>query len=160
VPVYELEETTGGIEGADGERLPFKVTVLPEDTITEAVVLDVMEKIAPFKNDDGSDITRVEFTFALPDYSNQRVWGETPTTFSSHPDCKLRGWAQEILGGGELPVGFRLNTDDLKDRKVRVRLGYKKYFSKKNNREEERNFVADVIHSRAAASAATYEEPF
>lgn len=159
MPEYQLTESVG-----DEERAPFEVTVLPEDTICEAILLEVKEKMAPWKNkEDGSDVFRVEFTFALPDYGNQRVWGDTPTTFSNHPDCTFRNWTQEILGGQELPVGFKLDTETLKDAKVRVRLGYKKYFSKKHNKEVETNFVADVIHARGSAvsvGAASQEEPF
>lgn len=155
MPIFELEESQGPEE--TGDRPAFKVTIFEEDTIVTGDLVDIKEKVAPFKDDDGSEIKRLEFTFRLPEYNNQRVWGETPLTFTTHPDCKLRGWVQEILGGNELPAGFRLNTDELKDIKgLRLRLGYRKYFSKKENKNKEVNPVVDVLHARTPG-ASRYE---
>lgn len=160
MPFLQLEESQGPDDAGGGDRPAFKVTIFEEDTIVTGDLVDIKEKIAPFTEDDGSEIRRFEFTFRLPEYNNQRVWGETPLTFSTHPDCKLRAWVQEILGGNELPAGFRVNTDDLKDIKgLRLRLGYRKYFSKKENKNKEINPVVDVLHARSSVASSSAFDP-
>jgi hypothetical protein len=91
------------------------------------------------------------------------VWGETPTRFNTHPECKLRNWAQSILGQ-ELPPGYRLDTDVLQDAETRAIIGYKEY-TKGDGTLGKRNFIKDLMPTSEAIAASTSapafaEEPF
>lgn len=153
MPVFELEESTGS---GDGEGF----SLIPDGTVADAVVTSVEVKTKPFKDDDGKDIIRCEFAFTLKggEYDGRRVWGETSTKFSSHPDCRLRNWTQEIIGQ-ELPVGFRLNTDSLVGSDCRVAIAVKKYKTREGVAKE-RNFVGDVLRTRDSVAFAAADEPF
>jgi len=141
---------------------------IPEDSILPARVTGVKQITKKFKDDDGNDIHRMEFSFVVEDpdgvYDGQRLWGDTPITFNTHPECRLRAWAQELFGT-ELPKGFVLDTDDLKDKRCRVVVALKIY--QKEGEEKTRNFVKDLIRPKgggdfAAVGAVGVEddEPF
>jgi hypothetical protein len=130
-----------------------------------AEVTAIAEKEAKFKADDGSVKMRVEFSFVItePDlaWDGQRIWGDTPTTFTTNPDCKLRAWSTEILGD-ELGPGFALDTDLLVGMPCRIVVGAREY--QQNNMDKVHNFVKDVIRAKGAAIrplvSNTNEEPF
>lgn len=159
MPTFELVETAGGSEGGGGstERKPFEP--IEEDTVIEAVVAAV--KVEPhkhFKDDEGNPEIKVNFEFNFElNGQKRKLWGDTPTTFTTHPDCKLRNWVQQILGGGELPAGFKLNTDTLVDTPVRIVVGYRSW--DKDGKKGWKNEVKDLMYSKNSA-ASTFEDPF
>lgn len=150
MPTYELEESdfAGYID---------------DDTIFEANLVGVRQVEKPFTDDDGNKVNKVEFKFTLIDpdgnFDGTPQWGETPTRFNSHPDCRLRNWASAILGT-ELPIGYRLDTDVLLGNTCRVVIGLREY--EKDGATKKRNSVKDVIPSREAMArmASPDEEPF
>lgn len=134
---------------------------IPEDTVLPAKVTAITQKKKPFKDDDGNDIWRMEFSFTVEDpnsdFDGTRLWGDTSTTFNNHPDCKLRAWAQEILAT-QLDAGFVLDTDILVGQRCRIVVGVKEY--QKDGQTKTRNFVRDVMRPSGGGIAATDEEPF
>jgi len=159
---FTLVET---VPPEEGEKKEFDI--IPDDTILGAVVVKSEKAVKPYKDDDGNPIIKVEFSFKVTDegeYRNRRVWGETPTTFTTHPDCKLRAWVQEALAVAELPKDFTFNLADLNDQPVRVVVGVRSWTDKSTGNLQERNYVKDVIrdrdHAEAVASAVPEEEPF
>lgn len=152
-----------GGEPEEGKTEKKVYPIIPEDTILNVKVTRVEEELKPFKEDDGSDIVRVVFTFQVQDgpYEKQRVWGETSTFFTSQ--SKLRQWASELYGT-TLGDGFVLDTDDLVGKIARVQVGIR---NQKNGKQ--RNFVKDVFRPRDAMVSAitaptqettSYEDPF
>lgn len=138
-------------------------TPIPEDEILDAEVVSIQKVIKPFKDENGNEIERVEFSFKITDgeYASRKVYGDTPTTFTTHPDCKLRAWVSEILGA-DIPAGFKFDPDTIVGLPVRIVIGAREANSKKYGKYI-RNFVKDCIRSRAAAIAANHqidEEPF
>lgn len=159
---FELEESDFAGYIDDGAIFPATV-----------VTVKVVEK--PYKDDDGNDVKKVEFKFVLHDenetFEGQNLWGETPTRFNSHPDCKLRNWSCAIMGQ-ELEIGYRLDTDLLQGRDCRVQVQLYEYEDKKGPKNpdgtyqmKQRNRVVEVFPSREAMAAmasagAGTEEPF
>lgn len=143
MPVYELEESNW--------------TPIPEDSILKAEIVKIEETT---KNFGEGDVPRVEFAFLVREpgneYDGRRLWGDTPRTFSTDSRCKLRIWAQEIMGQ-QLPEGFKLNTDDLVGLECRIAVGMKTYTNKQGEAVS-KNFVTDVL--RTKADGESYEEPF
>ena len=138
---------------------------IPEDSVLAARIVGIKQNKKPFQNEDGSDVWRMEFSFVIEDpdspFDGTRIWGDTPTTFNSHPDCKLRAWAQEILGGIEMDPGYTLDTDSLIGMHCRVAVALKRY--KKDGEDKEHNFVRDVMRAREShvyAGVDHDEEPF
>lgn len=103
---------------------------IPEDTIVEAEIQTVEERETPFdidKNDPSKGKQhQVSFRFNVTgpaEYAGRVLFGNTPVTFSNHPDCKLRVWVQEILGTDTLPLGFKLDLSQLEGAPVKVVVG-------------------------------------
>lgn len=136
----------------DGEKRAF--VTIPEGEILEVEVTKVQKAVKPFKDDDGNPVVKVEFTFSVVDdnYNGRLLWGETPTTFTTHPDCKLRSWVQEILAVTELPPGFEFNTDTIIGSRARAVVAIREYPDKQTGEIKQRNYVSDVIRSRDAIS--------
>lgn len=136
---------------------------MPDDDIQRVKILTVKVAEKPYKDDDGNNVKKVEFKTVVVggDFNGNYVWGETPTRFNTHPDCKLRNWAQSILGQ-ELPAGYRLDTDVLEGAEARAIIGYKEYV-KGDGTPGKRNFIKDLMPtSEAMASYGSnpIEEPF
>lgn len=130
---------------------------IEDDTIMVADVVSVKVVEKNYKDDDGNNVKKVEFKFAIKDeegpFDGTNVWGETGTRFNSHPDCKLKNWSQAILAN-ELPVGFRLDTDMLVGHTCKVLVGLKEY--EKDGQTKQRNHVKDVWPLAGLST----EEPF
>lgn len=148
MPSFELEESdyAGPIE---------------DDTIWPAEVIEVKiaeKKYREDKDDSNSPfVKKVEFKFAVEQegspWDGTNVWGETPTRFNTHPDCKLKNWAQEILAT-EFPPGFKLDTDVLKGNKCRIVVGQREY--EKDGETKKHNYVKDVLRSREAMGSTEF----
>lgn len=136
--------------------------VIDEGTILEAEITKVQKIVKPFKDDDGNPVVRVEFSFKIVDekYTGKFLWGETPTTFTTHPDCKMRAWVQEILAVNELAKDFKFDTDSIVGSRCRVVVGLREWADKTTGEIKQRNFVSDVIRSREAIANSAFVEPF
>ncbi len=142
-------------KGGTGEDF----ALIENHTIVVAEVVTIEEEENPFfKDDDGVPQRNVVFKFKVLDgeYEGRFVWGRTPTTWSTNEKCKLRAWAEEILGvtipTKPLPP---LNTDDMVGRHCRVHIIT---YPKKDGSEG--NKVGDVMRDKATAPADAYSEPF
>jgi hypothetical protein len=137
--------STGDSEGGDR---PERVLV-PEGFYTAEVVRCGVET-KPWVNEETGekDIKKVVFAFKILDepYEDQWVFGETPLTFTNHPDCKLRGWVKELLGQDELAVGFKFNTDSLVGLQAKVSVAHTK---------KERAYVGDIMRLETEAALAS-----
>jgi hypothetical protein len=145
--IFELEESDFAGYIADGEIYAARVTNIRD-----------VEK--PYKDKDGNPVKKVEFKFQLVSddpHDGTDMWGETSTKFVAHDECKLRNWARSILAR-DLPIGYRLDTDELLDRACRVIVGLKEYPDKATGEIKQRNFVRDVMPSREAMANMQYEE--
>lgn len=142
MPVYELEESTW--------------EPIPDDAVLNAEIVKISETT---KNFGEGDVDRVEFAFIVrepgSEFDGRKLWGDTPKTFTTDARCRLRTWAQEILGQS-LPEKFKLDTDALIGLNCRVVVGLRTY--EKSGETISKNFVTDVM--RTKADGATYEEPF
>jgi hypothetical protein len=146
--ILVMEESTGGI--------------IPEGDIVQAKVTACEQRVAPFKDDNGNEVVRIEFTFTIEEpgspYDGQRIFGSTSNTFTNHPDCKLRAWAQELLVT-ELEPGFTLDTDTLIGQRCRVVVGVRE--TEKNGLTKTRNYAQDIMRPRDGAPyKGMEEEPF
>lgn len=124
---------------------------IPQDTVVEAEIEQVEERVTPFdidKNDPSKGKQKqVSFRFRVTgpsEYEGRVLFGNTTTNFSNHPDCKLRVWVQEILGQDQLPVGFKLDLEQLEGAPIKVVVGNK---PKKNadGTESVRDFADQLI---------------
>lgn len=150
------EAGDSSVDPETGEKKEYET--IPEGTILETEVLGLEKKVMPYTDDDDQKITKVEFAFRVieeGDYLNRRLWGQTPTTFSTHEDCKLTAWIKEVLGVEDLPTGFQFSPKDLKGKKVRVEVGVRYYVPKGETDQRAVNFVGDVMKSRSVASVPT-----
>jgi hypothetical protein len=107
VTEYVLEETA-----SDG------VEAIPDGDILTAEIANCEERDSLFDDDKnpGTKRREVSFRFRITEpgeFYDRVVYGNTPTTFTTHSDCKLRMWVQEIMGVDDLAKGFRFNTETL-----------------------------------------------
>ncbi|GAC1673009.1 MAG: hypothetical protein NVS9B9_29960 [Ktedonobacteraceae bacterium] len=136
--------------------------VIPANTELEAEILGIEERTKPFKDDNGKDVVKVNFSFKVTsdgEYKNRRQFGETSTSFVDHPDCKFRAWVKAALGVDSLPQEFVLDTDDLLGLPVRLIIGNK---PKKNadGTTGTRDYVQDVLPIRHSGDVGSADEYF
>lgn len=145
---FVLTESRPLDDGGDGS-LKREFETISDNSILEAEVVSVEKVVKPFKDEHGQPIVRVEFEFKVVDqqHKGRRLWGDTPTTFTTHPDCKMTAWVTEILAVESLPADFRFNTDSLNGSRARVVVGLREA----KDGKPARNYVKDVIRSRDAA---------
>lgn len=127
---------------------------IPDGDILEAEVVNCEHRETPFddENNPGQKKKEVSFRFKVTDegeYNGRTVFGSTPVTFTSHPDCKLRVWVQELLGMDSLPGGFRFDTDTLIGLPCRIAVG-----AKEREGKSTRNYVMDVLRASNVRTAA------
>lgn len=88
---------------------------LPEDVLLPAILETVEVRTINYKRD-GKDksFDKWVWTFQITDgdYAGLHAYGETEDRLTSHPDNKVRQWA-EVLRGIGFEVGEGLDTDDL-----------------------------------------------
>jgi hypothetical protein len=131
----------------ESEQSDFEVIDEGETVLAEVVRCEVRE--TPFWVDENDQSKgkqqEVSFRFSVVSgpHKGRTLFGRTPTTFTSHPDCKLRAWVQEILGSDNLPVGFSFDPSDLETLQVNVIVGHR---PKKNadGTTSVREFVSSV----------------
>jgi len=120
---------------------------MEDDSLYEAEVVSCSVQTKPFKDDEGKDVKKVVFKFRIDDPNSQHdgalVWGETSTVFNTHPNNRLRQWAQAILEV-ELPVGYALDTDVLNGNRCRIVVGLREY-KDKEGQIQQKNFVKDLL---------------
>lgn len=121
---------------------------IPDGTMHSAEIVKCEERDHPFfKEDDGVTPQReVSFTFKITDgdYAERYIYGRTPTTFTTHPDCKLRGWVQSAYSLDEVPLDFEFEPEDLNGLPVKIIAGVRKYVDKQG-KDREQQFVQDLL---------------
>lgn len=150
-------------------------TLVPEG-VYDAIVETVEVRETPFWEDRedyervqrgeqplGKKQDEVSFRFILDDtageFAGKTVFGSTPTTFTTNPECKLRRWVQELIGAnGDFPEGYEIDLDGLVGLSCRVELEHRT--NKKDGKIRYR--ITDVIRPAPASGGtnAPNEEPF
>lgn len=130
---------------------------IPDGEILAAEVSNVEHRETPFEDErnPGKNRWEVSFRFKVLEegpFYGRTVFGRTPTTFSSHPDCKLRVWVQELLGEDSLPSGFKFDTDTLIGLPCRIAVTMKEKPGK-DGTPVKRNDVVDVLRPSARSAA-------
>jgi hypothetical protein len=139
MPTFELEESdySGPID---------------DDTLMTAEIVKISieeKKYREEPNDPNSPfVKKLVWKFVLQDpdgsHDGDTIYGETGLKFNNHPDCKLKNWAQETMAT-EFPLKYRLDTDILLNKQVRVVIGHRTY--EKDGQTKDHNFVKDVIRT-------------
>lgn len=140
----------------ESEAVEFDV--IPEGTIVTLDVVSVEDRETPWDVDENDPSKgkkhQISFLFEVSsgEHQGRKLFGNTPTTFTTHPDCKLRAWVQEILGEDALPVNFQLDTDALVGLPVK---GVVAHRMKKNadGSQTPKEYVSDVIRVGGYADA-------
>lgn len=146
MPVYE-----------DRSASPTQGEIIENHTVVEAEVTKVEEQDSFFIDEETGLKKRqvgFEFTIRGGEFDGKRIWGTTPTTWSTDERCKLRIWAQEVLGC-EIPAGVPLDTDDLTGKHCRVVVGLR------TNKTTgiQKNFASDVMRSKTPVNSSnSYSE--
>ncbi len=139
-----------------GEYEPQEI--IGDGEILAAEVASVEVEDSPFKTDAGQPQKRVNFRFVVTedgDYQGRNVYGGTPTTFTTHPDCKLRVWVQEILGQDDLDTGFSFKPETLVGCPVRILVGVRERKGQDGS-PVLKNFVSDVIRSTQKSASSIF----
>lgn len=115
---------------------------IPDGTIAPAEVLQVERRTPPWE--DAREEVSFKFLITDGEHEGRMVWGRTPTTFTNHPDCKLRVWVQELLGQRNLPVGFKFKPSNLEG--VPCRIAVTAYTKEGGDGTKvTKNYVSDVL---------------
>jgi hypothetical protein len=152
----------------DDYEPPEKREVIPDGTNVLARVVSIREKQSNFDEEDfdGNKILdengnprkkmQVSFKFVIDEgeYKGAEVFGNTNTTFTKHPSCKLRIWVQEILNRDSLKPGFKLDTEMLEGLTCRVNVAVRNG-KWPDGTAKQTNYVSDVFRDSSEDS-----EPF
>lgn len=115
------------------------------------------------KRDTNETLHRVGFKFRLKaddDFDGVAVWGSTSTKFVDFPGCKLKAWAEALLGQ-RLPPHYKLDTDSLIDRDCIVVIEKNEWTDPRDGSPRARNQVGDVLPTPENATALAADiEPF
>lgn len=150
MPEFVLEET---------EAQEFEV--IPEASIVTLEVVTVEDRETPWDIDENDPSLgkkhQVSFRFKVTegDYSGRTLFGNTPTTFTTHPDCKLRAWVQEILGESALPTGFRFSTEVLEGMPVKGVVAHR-FKTNADGSTTPKEYISDVIRVGGYDEAADF----
>lgn len=133
--------------------------VIPEGTVLPVTIVTCEDRETPWDIDENDPSLgkkhQVSFRFSVSEgeFQGRTLFGNTPTTFTNHPDCKLRAWVMEILGQNSLPVGFNLELEELVDLPVKVAVAHR---TKRNadGSETIREYASDVIRASGFEDAA------
>lgn len=105
---------------------------IPVDTLAKAEVVKVDVAESPFWVDEDDHAKgkkeQVSFRFRINEgeFEGRQLFGNTPTTFTDHPDCKLSGWVREILDLDEFPTDFSFDTEQLEGCSVNIIVGHRR----------------------------------
>ena len=136
-----------------------EIQAIPANEVLAAEIVTCEERETPFWIDDKDHSKgkqrQVSFWFRITEdgeYYGRNLFGNTPTTFSTHPDCKLRIWVQEVLDMDSLPEGFEFEPSDLEGLPVKVVVGNRP----KTNQDgsvTQKDFVEQVIRLSGPSDA-------
>lgn len=142
---------------------------IPGDEWYDAEVIEVGEKLLPFKNDAGEDLWNMQFKFKITEgeFAGRWLTGETRLDFKKSQRSQMLDWIQELFQQ-ELSEGFTLDTDMLAGKRCRVHTWQKKYKDKESGEQRSITLVNDVVRpsggsapqSLPSNSTSGAEEPF
>lgn len=99
-----------------------------------------------------------EFNFRFKvlegDFKNRKVWANAHALWHDGKNCRLRLWAQEIMGVDEFPEGYVFNSDHLVGQNCRITI---KNYNKRDGSVGET--AADVLRAIPEAGATAAPVP-
>lgn len=122
-------------------------TPITDGTIVNAKVVSIKEVEHTIK---GEKVPRLEFKFQLitdDEHDGKPLWGHTGVRLTDHPDCRIRQWAEALLGTTIRP-DFVIDLDDLEGRECRAVIEYRTWTSNEG-KEKWKNAVRDVMPTQA-----------
>lgn len=123
--------------------------LIPEGEIVQALV----DKIEPDSYIwEQKTIDKLKWTFSVTEpgqWEDQKVRGETSTSFTAHPNCRAYNWVAAITGK-KYADGEGLDTDDILGMPCRIVIMYQ---DDKRDPEKKWMRVRDVFPASAAAAA-------
>jgi hypothetical protein len=131
---------------------------IPEGTIVDVEVVSVElrdlnpEFRAKYKIKETQEVS-FRFKVISGPFANRNLWGNAKPIFNDADNCRLRLWAQEILGVDRLPADYKFDTDHFAGLKARVLV---KNYQKRDGTTGDG--VQDVL--RALEDRFANEEPF
>ena len=136
---------------------------IPEDTIVRArldeIKLHEFDWVDRKKNPPENKHSQIlQFWFEVTDgeYKGRRIKGETDFRVSNHPRNKFRLWAEALLQR-ELPVGMKIDTDDLTGLSADVSVRHRPDKRDPSKKFEE---VDEVIPINGGSGWGTTDPPF
>ncbi len=129
---------------------------LPEDSIHRARLDELKMRSFDWTDKDGVKQTttilewwwRVVATNLGDEYVGRRVKGECPPKLSNRPGNRFREWA-EVLLGREIPVGMKLESDDLVGLEADIVIGHQQDKKDKDKVWERVTDISPAIGSSA-----------
>lgn len=107
-----------------GQESSEEFQLIPENEVVNARLQDV--ELRSFRWDD-EDVEKLKWVFVVTDpgdFQGKEIFGDTSTTFTSHPNCKAFNWATAITGIDY--TNKTLDTDDILGMPARILIGHKK----------------------------------
>ena len=111
--MVKLKATGGG----DFETLPI-------GTVVDVRLTDVEARQFTW---DGEEVTKLKWVFTVMEegaWKGKDIFGDTPTTFTAHPNCIAYNWVAAITGKKYAP-DEQLDTDDLIGMPCRIMIGHR-----------------------------------
>ena len=135
---------------------------LPAEVALPAILNSVTEEEVPYTDKKTGEARTFrkwswEFQIADGDYAGLRAWGETESFLSTHPNNKVRQFAEALLGGVEFEIGQDLDTDDLISLPCEIVVAHETY-NKKDGTEGYKCPITQVFP--AGTSYSPDEPPF
>lgn len=143
------------------EAVEIEFLTLPDEAIVQVIVENIELREVPGR--DGKEgWQKLSFKFKMlelptkleEEYASligSPIWGSVGARFTSHPDNKLRAWAEALLDIGDLEPGFDLETEMLIGRKARAVIGT---YAKKDGTRQHQVIGLRPLHSAPAAIGA------
>lgn len=119
---------------------------IPGDEWFDAEVIEVGERVLPFKDKDDNEVKAMEFKFKIQggEFDGRWVKGETRLDFKKSQRSQMLTWIQELFQQ-ELNEGFTLDTEMLSGKRCRVHTYQKPYKDKETGEARSITLVNDVL---------------
>jgi len=136
-------------EAPEFELIPAGTTLM-----CEVVEVKHQDSIFWVDKDDQSQGKQKEFSFKFNvtedgPYLGRFIYGRTSTAFTTHSNCRLRQWVEEIFSFDDLPVDFTYDTDTMIGQPVKVVVGVNEWTDKKTNELRQRNYADTLLRADA-----------
>lgn len=144
-PVQQEERAFETIPATDDYHTPTILNVEVEKIDLREIKAEIREKW----NIRATHEFNFRFRVLDGKYARRLIFGAVKADWYDKPSCKLRNWAQEILGVDGFPEGYQFDSDHLLGQRCRVTV---RNYNRKDGSTGES--VADVMRATPATLAA------